>query len=314
MMAPPPMPRLRPALAPLAVALVLVGAAPARAADGSGPISTDDPRGLHAISVFGHGQFVPNFLLSVGLQKSTELSSGGFGASYTFARGTFHVVTTIDYTFANLPDGNFLAVGTNKKAEVDTHYVQFKNLSLLSLDVSFYWVRDINRYFAFMVGGGIGLGFLLGDVTVTNNSGCTDANASDTSMCHPVVVPGNYTSVNDPAPTWTDAAGKVQTDFNGGSCAKNPSTCLSPADPDYQRKLDGLTASQNVCKAKAGTTDCRDTQLHPYTHGAAEKPSVVPVINFQIGFKLKLHRHFNVNVMGGFRDGFVVGGGPEFVF
>jgi len=38
------------------------------------------------------------------------------------------------------------------------------------------------------------------------------------------------------------------------------------------------------------------------------------VINVQLGFKFKIHRHFNFNLMGGFRDGFVVGGGPEYVF
>ena len=38
------------------------------------------------------------------------------------------------------------------------------------------------------------------------------------------------------------------------------------------------------------------------------------VINFQVGFKFKLHRHFDFNVAGGFRTGWVVGGGPEVVF
>jgi hypothetical protein len=38
------------------------------------------------------------------------------------------------------------------------------------------------------------------------------------------------------------------------------------------------------------------------------------VVNFIIGLRFKLHRHFNVDLQGGFRDGWVFGVSPEYVF
>src|SRR5262245_9872825 len=104
-------PRLASTLRPLAMLLLLQAAAsaPARAADDAGaPISSDDPRTLHALGFYGRGLFVPQFLLDLGLQASQALNSGAMGLSYTRRKGTLDIVTTLDFSFFSPPDGNFL--------------------------------------------------------------------------------------------------------------------------------------------------------------------------------------------------------------
>jgi hypothetical protein len=60
--------------------------------------------------------------------------------------------------------------------------------------------------------------------------------------------------------------------------------------------------------------DCKDTAEHPYYHATSDKPPVLIAINVIVGFKIKVHRHASINISGGFRNGFFVGGGPEYVF
>ena len=302
--------RLRPDRVALLPAALLLAAAtslvPSLARAGqSDPISTSDERPLHALAFTGRGVFIPSGLMGLGLQQSQPLQSGGFGLSYIYRTGTLDIVTSLDYAFLSPPDGNFL--GNGKDAAIDTHYTQFRDLTSLSLDVSFFWVKDINKYLAFQIGGGVGLGLLMGDVIVVNNAsaGCSSQTAGDASTCHPVVTPANYTRVGNPVPTWTDANGTVQP-------LAGP---LLPSDPDFSRKLDGLAASQQTCKSMdVGKSDCRDTADHPYAHKAPEKPPVLPILHFEIGLKIKAHRHFNINISGGFKNGLVIGGGPEYVF
>lgn len=298
-------------LCPLPSALLLLAglsaatAAPARADESSDPIPTRDRRPLHAIALTGRGVFIPQFLMGIGLSESQALNSGGVGLSYIYRKGTLDVVTSLDFAALSPPDGNFLGVG--KRADIDTHYTQFRDLNMVSLDVSFFWVSDINKYLAFQIGGGFGLGLMLGDVLVVNNSGagCSGSTVGDVEKCHPNVEPSFYTRVGNPAPTWTDASGRVQP-------LSGP---LLPSDPDFSLKLDGLAASQQACKAQdTGKSDCRDTADHPYAHKAPEKPPVIPVLHFEIGLKIKAHRHLNINLTGGFKNGLVIGGGPEYVF
>ena len=294
---------MKPAPRPLLLVLLLCAAPAASRADSTLPVPTSSLQPLHALSLYGRGLFATTDVLSVGLPVSQPVISGGFGGSYTYRKGTLDIVTSLDLSFLSPHDGNFLGAG--KDPAVDTHYAHFDGLNLLSIDVAFYYVKDLHPRLAFVIGGGIGLGLLLGEVWVVNNRGpgCTTATASDPTKCHPTADASLYAAHGDPAPTYTNAAGKMVA-LTGD---------ISPSDPDFQRKLDGLRDSQAVCVSSKGK-DCRDTAEHPYWHRAVEKPPVMVVINVQLGFKFKIHRHFNFNLMGGFRDGFVVGGGPEYVF
>lgn len=236
--------------------------------DNGRPVPTSDPRVLYALGLRGRYLGVPSFLLSPFLQQYTTLNSESLGAEFIRRKGTLDVVLSLDYSLMSPPAGNFL--GANKDPTLDTHYVQFPGLSLLSLDVSFIWTHDLARWLAIMVGGGVGIGAVLGDIYVVNNSQkvCTASNAGDPNQCYPI-------------------------DAN--------SVAIQPTDPNFQRKLEQTA------------TGAKDVAQDPHYH-KADRPPVMVVVNFILGFKFKIHRHFNLNLSGGFRDGFVVGLGPEVVF
>lgn len=257
--------------------------------DATAPISTDDPRVLYVLGAHGRLVTVPGWTLGGFLAQHTELTSGSVGLDFTRRKGRFDIILSLDFGFYSLGNGNYLSDSNN--AAVDTHYTQFNNLNFLSVDVSFMWQRDLTRWLAFTVGGGIGLGVVLGDVYIINNSQtvCTAANAGNTQECYPVS-----------ADTYVDSNG-----------ATREIGAIRPGDPDFQRKLDATAESQRRCDPN--TSDCRDTSQHPHYH-ASNKPPVLPVINFQFGFKFKIHRHANINLTAGFRNGFIFGGGPEYVF
>lgn len=271
----------------------------------SDPIAASDERPHYALGVYGRGVFGPSGLLSPFLTaNSGSVNTGALGAHFTRRKGSLDVVVAIDFGWYSPPNGNFLGAG--KDAKLDTHYVQFRDLNVLSAEVSFYYNHDLSKRVGVFLGGGIGLGAVLGDVYVINNSetACTADNAGDPQKCYPVISQSNYAKFGNGTVTYTNTMGKE---------VAIPDGPIKPGDPEYQAKLDGLEKSLANCMTQQKAGDCRDTAQHPYFH-KADKIPVVPVINFQIGLRFKLHRHWNLNVSGGFRNGLVVGGGPEYVF
>jgi hypothetical protein len=271
-----------------------VGGAIASPWDDTKPISPDDSRRHYAVGMRGRLLMVPGWMLDGFLTEHTDLTSGATGLEFIVRKGPLDIVTSLDVSFFSMGAGNFLASG--KDPRLDTHYVDFRGLSLLSVDVTFVYRTAVTRWAEFLIGGGVGLGLLLGDVWLINNSDqvCTVDNVKDPSKCHPIS-----------GDTYTDASGQAR-----------PIGPIKPGDPDFERKLEATAASQAACnKANVdGTLDCRDTALHPHWHAAPEKPPVMVVLNFILGIRFKVNRHLNINVTGGFRDGWVVGAGPEYVF
>ncbi len=266
------------------------------------PVPTSSEQVLWALGLQGHGVFVPGWLLGSFLDQYSALNSGGFALQGIRRKGTFDIVLTLDFSFYSPPDGNWRGAG--KDPSLDTHYTEFHNLNFLSADVTFLYTHDLASWVAIQVGGGVGLGVVFGDVwTINNSPNCSAQNATDTSLCHPV---GTANPPEGAKPVYyTDAQGKMQVVGD-----------MVPGTADFRRKLDATTAAQQACIAAngAGAQACKDTALHPYFHKADGVPPVLPVIDFIIGLKFKLHRHLNFNLSGGFRDGFVINGGPEYVF
>ena len=267
-------------------------------------ISSDNQNGHWAVGARVRGMFVPAFMISPFVQQmqnpDTSFSVGG---EVTRRKGALDIVMSLDWSSYSVPDGNWLQSG--KDPILDTHYFQFRGMSLLSADVSFLYAPDLTRRLSLLIGGGIGLGIVFGDAYDINNSKtvCNATNPGDASKCYPVVDPMYYSAYGNPVPTYTNSGGQ-EVALTGN---------LKPGDPEFQQKLDGLQRSFAACQA-TGKGDCRDTAEHPYFHKLKDVPPVLPVINFLIGFRVKLVRHFNVNVTGGFRNGFFIGGGPEYVF
>ena len=288
--------------------LALVVAAPVFApgdarADGSSPISSDDERPLWAVGARADLLLVPGWMMSPFLDHYTTLTSGALALEVTHRKGSFDVVGSLGLGFYGFPDGNFLGAG--KDPSLDSHYVQFQNLDLVSLNVLFVWHKEMASWAEAFVGAGLGLGIVTGDIWVINNS---------SSVCHGDVpamngMPAMASNTADPSKCYP-ISGDTYVNAQGQTV---PIKTIQPGDPDFQRKLEGTTAAQAKCMLTA-TNDCRDTADHPYFHPAQEKPPLVPIIHVVLGVRFKIHRHFNLNVSGGFRDGWVLSLGPEVVF
>jgi hypothetical protein len=275
------------------------------------PVPTSDPRVLWALGLRANGLFIPQSMLTAEiLTVGGGLDSWGMGLELTRRKGNFDIVIAANVASYNFPNGNWLAAF--RDPALDNHYLEFRDFYFLSLDVNFLYVHDMAPWIAFTVGGGVGLGAVLGDVYIVNNGPqCTVKNAGDPTKCFPRTPPA-YPAAAGPI-TYTTAKGQTK-NIPGNSD-------IAPSDPEFHEKLDGLRAAQQRCLAALPASpnanqllDCKDTANHPYWRRSPDVPPIMASISFLIGLKLKIHRNFNFNIQGGFRNGFVIGGGPEVVF
>jgi hypothetical protein len=126
-------------------------------------------------------------MLSPFLTASTNLQNASLGIEFIYRTRKYDVVTSLDFSFISPDDGNYLSSGHDPA--VDTHYVQFRDLDFLSADVSILGHNWLTHWLEIRYGGGVGLGLVLGDVLLTNNSAdCTLANVGDVRLCHPLGV------------------------------------------------------------------------------------------------------------------------------
>jgi hypothetical protein len=157
--------------------------------------------------------FVPNTFFQPYLQNSTQMNSVSTAMEFIYRKDTYDVVTSLDFSYLNVDDGNWLS--NNHDPSLDTHYLQFRNLSFLSVDVSIIghhtWAGA--PWFELRYGAGVGLGVVFGDVLTTNNgTQCTAANAGDTNQCYPVSPTVGPIRLNQP-----DTESKLQKTEGGGT-------------------------------------------------------------------------------------------------
>jgi hypothetical protein len=119
------------------------------------------------------------------LDAATQMNSLSVAAEFIYHRRNYDVVTSLDFSWLPVDDGNFLASGHDPS--LDTHYTQFRGLSFLSADVSIIGHYDVTKWFQIRGGAGLGVGVVFGDVLLTNDSpACTRQNASSFAACHPL--------------------------------------------------------------------------------------------------------------------------------
>lgn len=143
--------------------------------------------GKYQLGARVRGIFVTNAMMSPFLAAGTgtSMESWSLGLEFTYRRPSFDVVTSLDFSWLDVHDGNYLGAGHDPSQ--DTHYVQFRNLSFLSADVSIIGYHKFLPWLELRYGGGLGLGWVPGDVLLTNNGPqCTTANAKDESQCYPI--------------------------------------------------------------------------------------------------------------------------------
>ena len=157
----------------------------------------DDVDHKYELAARIRGIFVTPTMLAPFVSTDSGLNSLAVGAEFVVRRRTYDVVTSLDFSFIDFADGNFL--GSGRDPSQDTHYFQFGNfgqLTFVSADVSIVGHTALGRWFELRYGAGVGLGGFSGNVRMINNGRqCTSANFKDGSQCYPHTPDG---SVNIP--------------------------------------------------------------------------------------------------------------------
>ncbi len=168
--------------------------APASAPRLSAPpvsVSTTDasPRSPAEKGVYGVGLrmryvSVPSWLLGLFTKHNMPLSTlGHFGIEGFRRRNNFQMTLGFSYQNMSPPDGNWL--GSKNDPAIDTRFLQFRGLSLYTLDLSLTWHGMLTSWFGLHAGAGLGLALVRGKIYVNVSPGCTDSNVGDLTQCHP---------------------------------------------------------------------------------------------------------------------------------
>jgi hypothetical protein len=231
----------------LAVALLVLGAANARAQEpeppGGGPMKIDvsppsSEVGTHQLGARVRGIFVTNLMLSpyLAANTGTSMESWSVGIEYVYRKPGKHydIVTSLDFSWLDVHDGNYLGAGHDPS--LDTHYVQFRNLGFISADVSVIGWHKFLPWLELRYGGGLGIGYVPGDVLLTNNgTQCTAANARDTTQCYPVI-----TGPINGKPTAQQEAALQASDNGQKDTAQNPHRHVTGDKPPVMGVVNAL--------------------------------------------------------------------------
>lgn len=190
---------------------------------GGKPAKLDDSLpselGTHQLGARVRYIFVTKAMLSpyFNANTGTQMNSFSVGLEYVYRKPgkSYDIVTSLDFSWLDVADGNFL--GSGHDPSLDTHYTQFRNLSFVSADVSIIGWHKFLPWLELRYGGGLGIGYVPGDVLITNNGPqCTSANANDTTKCFPV----NTGPING-KPTATQE-GQLQSSMGGTDTNTTP--------------------------------------------------------------------------------------------
>ena len=136
---------------------------------------------------------VPRWILSSFTKASQSVSSYSIAIEgYRRKRDEdnpnrfWEVSFAVGYQNMSAPDGNWL--GKNKRADVDTDWVQFKNnFGFWTFDLTFIQRQYFNEVFGIHYGAGWGLAIIQGEILRTSSGGCIETNLGDPIKCRPIV-------------------------------------------------------------------------------------------------------------------------------
>ena len=146
--------------------------------------------GTHQLGARIRYIFVTKAMLSpyFNANTGTQMNSVSAAIEYVYRKPGKHydIVTSLDFSWLPVEDGNFL--GSGHDPALDTHYTQFRNLSFISADVSIIGWHKFLPWLELRYGGGLGIGYVPGDVLITNNGPmCNAQNASNPAQCYPLI-------------------------------------------------------------------------------------------------------------------------------
>jgi hypothetical protein len=159
---PPSRPRPRTAANGASIAPTDTETGPAAAKAPSDGKKFDPLDWKHAIGAYARYMFVTELMLRPYTDTSTALNSFAVGLQYIHRFEKFDVVTSLDFSWMNMNDGNWLGKGNDPA--FDTKYVQFDKLSFLSADVAIIGHHAFNNWLELRGGAGLGLGVVFGNV------------------------------------------------------------------------------------------------------------------------------------------------------
>jgi hypothetical protein len=156
---------------------------------------------------------VPAFMLNLFTRRNVPLSSYALAIEGYRRKGNFDFMVAIGYQNMSPSDGNWLGKDQfQHPANVDTDYVQFKGLALVTLDASFIWRNWFSKSFGIHYGAGLGVGIKTGQMLRTSDAGCTETNAGDVTQCHPLNVDCSSGVCNEQQLANTSRAGGERVD------------------------------------------------------------------------------------------------------
>jgi hypothetical protein len=145
--------------------------------------------GTHQLGARVRYIFVTKAMLSpyLAANTGTQMNSYSLGLEYVYRKPgkSYDIVTSLDFSWLAVDDGNYL--GSGHDPTLDTHYTQFRDLSFISADVSIIGWHKFLPWLELRYGGGLGIGYVPGDVLITTDAGCNAGNARDTTRCFPLV-------------------------------------------------------------------------------------------------------------------------------
>jgi hypothetical protein len=122
---------------------------------------------------------VPKALIEVFMEEaSSGVGHPGFGLEYVRRKKNFEFSVGFEYDKLYPDDGAFVERGGAPEIPGTTDIVEFDNLSWLTIDAAFVYHHKLTEKLALRYGGGIGIGYVMGEIIETdaNCMGSTDIN------------------------------------------------------------------------------------------------------------------------------------------
>jgi hypothetical protein len=153
------------------------------------PVAASEPAVRYGVGVrLPRLVSVPSWLLGAFFTESVPLTSfGSYGLELIRRKPGFDMVLGLAFQNMSPGDGNWL--GRGKNAGIDTDLVQFRNFSLLAVDLGFVGRWSLSQYFGWRYGAGFGVAVVRGELLRISNANCTPENAGDERRCRPSFCP-----------------------------------------------------------------------------------------------------------------------------
>jgi ribosomal protein S30 len=142
--------------------------------------------GAHGLGLRLRWISVPQFLVHTYLNKGEGLSNPGLGIEYTYRKTHYGMIFSVWWAGYMSNGANYLLEGD---PYFDIEYIK-SDLSALYLSGDFGLVHDFTSWLSFMYGLGIGMGFLMGDLSRSRTYQVEGEKVPTRRVCEAKGIPG----------------------------------------------------------------------------------------------------------------------------